>query len=154
MKRLPKGFTLLMTFFLFAPLLSIHAQIANEMDEALELERMTYAQAARFVLAASETLPADTSADQAFAYAQEQKWISGDAQAGGAITLGALSLLIMKSFDIKGGFMYALFPSGRYAYRSLVRRGFIQGFADPALTVSGDRFFLILGKALSYKGDV
>jgi hypothetical protein len=54
---------------------------------------------------------------------------------------------------MKGGMMYAIFPGPRYAYRSMVSRNFIQGAADPAMTVNGNRFLLILGRVLSAEGD-
>ena len=150
-KYISRGF-LLGIFLFLAPFFSVYSQIAEVMDGVLDVPELSYAQAARFVLAASETLPVAVSAGEAFMYARQQNWIPGAAQAEGPITMGALSLLIMKSFKIPGGFMYALFPSGRYAYRTMVRRSFIDGVADQAMRVSGEEFFLILGNVLSYKG--
>ena len=147
-----KILTVMAVLLLLVPLLPLYPQFAAEMERALDLPQVTYSQAARFVLAASQTLPENTSVAQAFVYARDQKIMPGNV-ADVPITLGALSLLMMKSFNIKGGFMYALFPSKRYAYRAMVRRELIQGFADPGLTVSGERFFYILSRVLSYVGD-
>jgi hypothetical protein len=59
---------------------------------------------------------------------------------------------MMKAFNLKGGMMFAIAPGPRYAYRSMLNRSFIQAAADPTMTVSGDRFLLILGNVLSVAG--
>ncbi|MDR0402064.1 MAG: hypothetical protein LBH35_00585, partial [Treponema sp.] len=69
-----------------------------------------------------------------------------------AIKLGQLSFLIMKAFNMKSGFCYALFPGPRYAYRELVYRKIVQGRNDSSLSVSGERLLLILGRVLDYTG--
>jgi hypothetical protein len=129
---------------------ALHAQTAGELDGILESAVLSNAQAARFVLAAADVLPADVSADEAFAYARNNKWLPPQAEGGGAINLGRLSHLLMRAFRLRGGFLYALFPGPRYGYRALIRRDIIQGFADPALGVSGERFLHILGRVLDY----
>jgi hypothetical protein len=131
----------------------LNAQTALELDGLLDAPAVTSAQAARFVLAAAGVLPAELSPEDAFSRARESKWLGPNAESGEAISLGALSGLVMGAFGLRGGFLYALFPGPRYAYRALIRRGLIQGFADPALQVPGERFLLILGRALDYAGD-
>jgi hypothetical protein len=42
-----------------------------------------------------------------------------------------------------------LLPGPRYAYRSMVSNSYIDGNTDPGMTVSGERFLLILGKVLN-----
>jgi hypothetical protein len=128
-----------------------YAQTAAELEDMLSAQTVSYAQAARFVLEAAEiTNPQNT--EQAFAFAAERAWLSKKATAEKPITLAELSFLIMKAFDIKGGMMYAVLPGPRYSYRSMVSRSFIQGDADPAMTVSGERFLLILGNVLNARG--
>ncbi|MDR2717874.1 MAG: hypothetical protein LBB89_07420 [Treponema sp.] len=129
----------------------LYAQTAAELEEILQIQTISYGQAARFVLEAADMAsPKDTGA--AFSFATERAWLSKKAAAEKPITLAELSFLIMKAFDIKGGMMYAILPGPRYAYRSMISRSFIQDAADPAMTVSGDRFLLILGNVLNYAG--
>ncbi|MDL2229816.1 hypothetical protein LJC14_06155 [Treponema sp. OttesenSCG-928-L16] len=128
----------------------LFAQTAQDMDAVLAAENVSYAQAARFVLSASEVLSQDVSAESAFAEALSRGWIPEDTAAEDPISMGKLSLLIMKSFDLSGGFMYALFPVSRYAYRELSYKQIIQGRSDPAVFLSGERFLHILGRTLSY----
>jgi hypothetical protein len=128
----------------------LNAQTAGELDLILDTPAVSNAQAARFVLAAAELLPGDVSGEEAFMYAKENKWLPEKAEAGGNISLGRLSYLIMRAFRLRGGFLYALFPGPRYGYRALIRRDLIQGFADPALGVPGERLLHILGRVLDY----
>jgi hypothetical protein len=129
----------------------LYAQTAAELEELLHIQAVSYAQAARFVLEAAEiTNPQNTA--QAFAFAAERAWLSKKASAEKPITLAELSFLIMKAFDMKGGMMYAILPGPRYSYRSMISRSFIQGSADPAMTLNGDRFLLILGNVLNAAG--
>jgi hypothetical protein len=148
-----KKHNLLLLAILFAALLSspLHAQTAAELEELLQIQTISYAQAARFVLEAADTANVNDAA-QAFALASERAWLPKKAAAEKPITLAELSFLIMKAFDLKGGMMYAIKPGPRYAYRSLISRSFIQGASDPDMTVSGDRFLLILGNVLDAAG--
>ena len=118
-------------------------QTAAELDVVLEKSELSYAEAARFVLAAED----------GFDRAMSNGWLPKGAEPGGAIKLGELSFLIMKTFDMKGGLMYMILPGPRYAFRSMVSRSFIQGAADPAMKVSGERFLLILGNVLDAAGE-
>ena len=138
---------------LFAALLSssLYAQTAAELEELLQIQTISYAQAARFVLEAADTASVIDST-QAFALAAERMWLPKKAAAEKPITMAELSFLIMKAFDFRGGMMYAILPGPRYAYRSMVSRSFIQGASDPDMTVSGDRFLLILGNVLDAAG--
>jgi len=59
---------------------------------------------------------------------------------------------LMRAFKMKGGLMYLIIPSPRYAYRSMVSRSFINGSLDPSMKVPGEQFLLILGNVLGARG--
>ena len=126
----------------------LSAQTAAELETMLETTVVNCAQAARFVMYSEN--PAFEG--DAFEQAVANGWLKKSA-ANDPVTLGKLSFLIMKAFGMKGGMMYAVFPGPRYAYRSMVSDNYIQGIADPAMQVDGNRFLLILGRVLSAKGD-
>jgi hypothetical protein len=67
--------------------------------------------------------------------------------------MGELSYLLMGAFDLKGSFLYRMFPGPRYAFRELSYRRIIAGGADPSRFVSGDYFLRILGNVLSLTGE-
>jgi len=142
---------LLLCFFLIFSVV-IYAQTAAELEVLLETAAVTNGQAARFVISSS---PGDNSASteiSAFEQAVTNGWLK-NVNPDDKITLGKLSFLIMKSFDMKGGLMYLIFPGPRYAYRSLVSKSIIQGASDPAMLVDGERFLLILGNVLNAEGE-
>jgi hypothetical protein len=120
---------------------------AVEIETLLSTGAVTYAAAARFLLEASETLKT-SKPDEAFNYAVEQNWLPKNASADDPARLDAISLLLMRSFNIKGGLFYSLTKNSHYAYRELVSQKIIQGRADPAMKISGERLLLITGRIL------
>jgi hypothetical protein len=153
--KIPLSLSLL---FLFCAVL-VRGQTAAETERLLDAKEITCADAAWFVLSSApgdplRDLPWEIPRDRdaAFSLAMERGWLPKKAESGDGITLGGVSLLIMKTFDIKGGLMYRFFPGPRYAYREMTSQGFIEGRAYPGLKVSGERFLRILGKALSASG--
>jgi hypothetical protein len=121
---------------------------ATEIETLLGTKSVTNAQAARFLLEASEIM-ITSDPDEAFRYAQEHKWLPKNATADGVARLDDVSLLLMRSFDMKGGLLYSLTKSPHYAYRQLTYNSVIQGRADPAMNVSGERLLFITGRVLS-----
>jgi hypothetical protein len=126
----------------------LSAQTADELDAMLNAREITYTQAARFILTA-----ANVPAGGAFEAAQENRWLPAGAEAESSISLGEVSLLIMRSFRLKGGILYSLFPNPRYACRELVHLRIIQGRTDPGSRVDGRTFLQILGRVLTQVGE-
>jgi len=135
--------------FLFIMPVFVSAQTAAELETVLGAGNVTCAQAAGFVLAAANDTAVKNTPKDAFEQAITKGWFPQGTTPEENITLGRLSFLLMKAFNIKGGLMYTLFPGPRYAFRAMVSRSYIQGAADPAMKVSGERFLLILGKVLN-----
>jgi hypothetical protein len=123
-------------------------QSAAEMEGLLDAGEITCAQAAYFVLAAALDDPPQNP-ETAFGMALEQGWLPANSKNGDSVSLGGLSLLLMKAFDIKGGLMYRLLPFGRYAYREMAGQGFIEGRSYSTFTVSGEQFLRILENVLN-----
>lgn len=128
------------------------AQTAAELETVMKASVVTCAQAARFVSASVSDVPPRGNAQSDFEQALAKGWFPQGTTANERITLGKLSLLMMKAFNINGGLLYAIFPGERYAFRTMVSRSFIQGASDPAMTVSGENFLRILGRVLSAEG--
>jgi len=141
-------FMIFLIFLLFIFPMFLNAQTAAELETMLNAGVVTWSQAAKFVFTSANI----HMRGNAIEYAAANQWTK-QAAPGDPITLAELSFIMMKAFDIKGGLMYSLFPGPRYAYRTMVSRNLIQGASDPALTVSGDKFLLILGKVLNSVGD-
>jgi len=135
----------------FGALAFPRAQTHAEMESLLGSPTVTYAQAARFVLEASEAaVISDTL--EAFRFAFERNWLPAGASPGSPARLDGISLLLMRSFSIKGGLFYSIFRNPHYAYRELVYLNIIQGRADPHTAVSGSQLLFIIGRALTVLG--
>ena len=125
---------------------------ALELEAVINAKVINYAQAAYFVLSSANG-NSDFTPDNAFRFALDRGWLPKKAATDASIKLGDLSFLIMKSFNLKSGFLYAIFPGSRYAFREMVSLNIIQGTTDPSMTISGERFLLILGNVLKNTGD-
>jgi outer membrane protein OmpA-like peptidoglycan-associated protein len=123
---------------------------ATEIETLLATGAVTNAQAAWFLLQASETM---STSDHyaAFRYAQEHQWLPRNAVADSPARLDAVSLLLMQSFDISGSFMYSWFKSPHYAYRDLKSNNILQGRIDPAMNVSGAYLLYITSRILTVR---
>jgi hypothetical protein len=138
---------LLLTILAFWGLAGLSAQTAAEMENLLNTEAVTYAQAARFVLEAADAASI-AKPDEAFQFAQENNWLPKGVSPDTPARLDGISLLFMRSFGLKGGFLYSLFKNPHYAYREMVYRSAIQGRADPNMAVSGYQLIVITNRIL------
>jgi hypothetical protein len=162
MKNTFAALLLLSAALLPAP--SAVAQTAAALERVLALPAVSYGDAAWVVLNAAGTAlpeaaeaslenPGEFSEGGAYRFAEDNKWLSKKAAPDTPVTLGGVSFLIMKALNMKGGFMYILFPGPRYAYRELAYRKIITGRAYSTMTVSGERLLRILDRTLAYAGD-
>jgi hypothetical protein len=122
------------------------------MDALLETQAVSFAGAARFVLVTADTLAETSPPEAAYALAGEKGWLPQKARADKPITTGELCFLIMNAFDIKGSFLYSLFPGPRYAFREFDYLGLVPGRRDPALKVSGEELLRVLSMVRAYRG--
>ena len=150
---------------LIVPALSLSAQTAKlpsaaaEIDTLMRTNAVSAAAAARFILEAANLLPEGPSGPlkgseaetAAFNLALSKNWLKG--AASDTVTLKDTAFLIMQSFGFKGGVMYSLTKSPRYAYREMIYNQLIQGSASPGMKVSGERLLHIIGKALSHSEE-
>ena len=141
--RLPKKGLLLLPVLLL-PIFPAWSQSAADVESLLAQKEITFEQAAFFTCSAALNEPPATPSE-AFAQARDRGWLPAQAESSGAVTMGGLSLLVMKAFDLNGGMMYRFFGNQRYAYREMKDRGYITGRAYQRLAVSGEQFLQILG---------
>ena len=140
---------------LFLPL-PLFAQTAAKLEALLNEPALTWSAAAAFVLeaAGSENPPGSLGQEESFSayrFAVERKWLPKDAAPEDTARLNGIALLLMRSFNLKGGIFYSLSKSPHYAYRELVYSGMIRGDTDPGMPVSGRELLLIISRILSVK---
>jgi len=137
------------TFFLLFTCAVLHAQTAAELETLLAANKVTYGQAARFILQAADN--GEFQHDEAFQFTSEKAWVPKSASLGKLASLEGVSLLIMRSFNMKGGAFYTMFKNPHYAYRELIRQKIIQGRADPQMSVSGELLLFLVNRVLERK---
>ena len=120
----------------------LYAQDAAKLEALLETPALSWEQTAAFVLEAA-------SAEPSFDYAAGQKWLPKNVSPGDTARLGGVALLLMRSFDVKGGMFYSMMKSPHHAYRELVYKRVISGNADPGMPVSGRQLILMVNRLLA-----
>ena len=145
MNYLKTGIALLFLAFLIN--VPLHAQTAARLEALLNTPELTWSQAAAFILEASET----QSRGDAFQYAAEQKWLPKNAASGDKVRLKGAALLLMRSFNLKGGLIFMLSKNPHHAYRALVYKNVIRGNVDPDMPVSGSELLLMINRIFSIK---
>jgi len=128
------------------------AQSAELLEALLTTEAVSYEQAARLILEAAD-ITARSGPSEAFRFAAEQEWLPKNVSPNTEARLDGISLLIMRSFDIKGGLFYSLTKNPHYAYREMVHQNLVQGRIDPQMPVSGDLLLFMVNRVLSRQGS-
>ena len=127
----------------------LSAQVAVRADLLLDTNAVNYQEVAQFVLEAAGLL-SDTPLEEAFHFATVRQWLPTRVSPDEEARLDRVALLIMRSFNVRGGVMYSLFQNPRYAYRELVRQGVIQGRTASSMPVSGELLVSLVTEALSH----
>jgi len=129
----------------------LFAQTAAELEELLKLKAVNYGQAARFVLEAANA--AKLKDHTAFSFAAERSWLPKKVQAQDTARLDGISLLLMRSFNAKGGLLYSITKNPHFAYNELIYKNVIQGTSDPSMTVSGEQLLFMINRLLALYED-
>jgi len=147
MTRFQKRVVVLLFVLLFsAPLFG---QTAEKLEVLLNEPELSWSQAAAFIIEAADLNTADP--ESAFRFAVEEKWLSKKLAPDGAARLNGIALLLMRSFDLKGGIFYSISKSPHHAYRELVYKNVIRGNTDPDMPVSGRELLMIVSRILTLK---
>jgi len=142
------GFFVLQIFA--APPVQLFAQTAARLEALLNKAEITWADAAGFVLEASENL-SNAGGDDAFRFAAQRNWLPKNAASGDTARFDGTALLLMQSFGFKGGIFFGIGKSPHHAYREMVYKGVIKGDPDPRAAVSGRELLLMINRILAMK---
>jgi len=144
-----------LALFLFLFPVFAFAQTAAELDALLQTKAVTTKVAVRFVMGSAGWTPPELSGEAANNLAYRTALSMGWVKSGpdDAISLQEAAFIFMNVFELKGGIMYTIFHSPRYAYREMLYLKLIPGRTYANMTLSGQRFLQILGKILNYTGE-
>jgi hypothetical protein len=122
---------------------------ADDIDTLLQTRAITYEQAVWLILRVAE-IPNIGSSAEAYLYAISKDLLPSDGiKPQDAARLDNLSFLIMRTYNLKGGIMYRLRKTPRYAYRELLYMNIISGRVDPAMKVSGEQLLYYIHNILT-----
>ena len=138
-----------LSFFLLLLPVFLNAQTAEKIEGLLNTSTVSYEDAAHIVLEAADVVTNSNPAE-AFQLAVDRKWLPSGVRGTDNARLDGVCLLMTKAFNFKGGMFYSLFGNSHYAYRELQYNGVIQGRTDPAMDVSGDILFFMMGRILNF----
>ena len=129
----------------------LHAQSADFMTQLLETKNVTYGQVCYFTALYQGSIPETASQQDAFDFINKSGYVYKDSvTAADSVTMADLSYLIIKTFNVKGGIMYSLFPTPRYALRLLESDGLVSQFTDPSGKIKGSDFIALFIRCLEY----
>lgn len=137
----------------FVGTLTVSGQSNEVLDQLLEEKQATMGNATYLVFVAAGIASEDWSTDRSVQELASLGWGFEDAQPGDLVKLGALAFMIMKSFDMKGGIMYSIFPGRRYAAKEFAYLRFAPGNSSAYRTLSGIDVANILGRAMDFLGQ-
>jgi hypothetical protein len=146
MQTICKKTFIITSLFLAALCAPLFSQDAEKLEALLSTPAVSWSQAAAFVLEAADKPAGDPA--RAFSFAMDQNWLPKNSSAGDNARLGGVALLLMHSFDLKGGIFYSLFKGPHHAFRELVYKEVIRG-GDPGAAVSGRELLLMTGRILT-----
>ncbi|MCI1208836.1 MAG: hypothetical protein LKF96_05265 [Treponema sp.] len=128
----------------------IFSQEAQFLDGILSAGTVKWSDAVTLVLSAADRLPEDaiTDENQAWKIFEKENWFKKLPEKQQPVSTAEYSYLIAKSFGMKGGIWYSLFPSPRYAFRELEFRGILPAATDPGTKIDGSTALYILQNAL------
>ncbi len=137
-------------FFLISLVSTIplSAQSNNLIDNLLSQKEAAFGDTVLLVLTAGRIIPEGSGTDTAMKVLAEKFGKLSGKKADNHITAAEMSFIIMKTFNLKGGIMYMLFPGPRYAYRELVYRKDLSGRGGPYRKVSGDEVLRTLRQVM------
>ena len=133
--------------------LTVSGQSNEALDLLLEEQKATLGNTAYLIMVAADIAPENWTVEQSVNELASRGWGFEDSQAEELVNLGSLAFIIMKSFEMKGGIMYAIFPGPRYAAKEFAYRRLVPGNTSPYRILSGLDVVNILGRALDFLGQ-
>lgn len=146
---------LLLTFCFLLLAFHFYGQSNKSIDEILNAENPPFGETALIVLQAANLLDQSDEVQTAMNYINEKGWFRKaryeKLKQGSPVTLGDLCLLLMRSFDLKGGIAYSIKPTPYNCTRELQFRNFFY-FPDgsPFQKINGTTLITLLSSMMEY----
>ncbi len=148
-----KKLFLILAFPLFFSLNNLSAQSSQKLSEYLDVDFLTNAQASYLAAAYKNLIPEDATYSQAFQALKETTPFLNSADENDYITLMDISKIYADAANLRGGLLYRLTKSRRYAFKELKAQGILPETADPSSKVTGRDAIAIFNGCLEKAGE-
>lgn len=128
---------LLISLLLLLFAAAVSAQSADAVTKMIEADEATVGDTAYFLAVYLNAVPESSPASAALSALQDSGICLAGASADDVLTYKVFAGMLMRAWDVKGGLMYSLTGSDRYALRELQAQGFIPSSVDPMAAVTG-----------------
>lgn len=128
---------LIITFLILSVNTVLWSRTSEIVDTAVAQQQIECGTAALLLLTAAEEIEDGADSSEAWKELCDFSWFSSSKMAKDEIRLGEYAHALMQLFELKGGVMYTLFPSPRYASRELGYLGIILHDAGAYRSLSG-----------------
>lgn len=135
---------LISVFFFLGLAQSAFSQSAEKISEILEIDEISKGQAAYFICVYGNFTGETVSDNEAFDILTEKKLFDENENISEKTSLSKACFIIAKSLNMKGGLLYSIFGSPRYALREFKADGIVPQNSDPNQKVSGSEFIALL----------
>ena len=149
---------IILSFLLAGLVFCAHAQSAQKLTEIISVNELTLGNVSYFLAIQTGLCEDDVSEKDAFKALSQAGYFPKDfdeeqdtevetkldEKINTPVKIKDRALLCVKAGKIKGGIMYRITKSPRYALRELKAKGLIANDADPSSFVSGRQFLAIL----------
>ena len=142
----------LLFFIVLFSLSGLFAQNPDEVSKMIETKEATVGQVGYFLAVYLDLVP-DVANGRASLDALQTAGYGSFRNADAPISLSELAGLCMKVWKMKGGLMYSIFGSDRYAFREFQSKGYLSFSDDPMAHVSGYRALNVIYKCLEFENN-
>lgn len=131
---------------------AVSAQSADALTRLIEADKATVGDIAYFLAVYRGSVSENATATDAIRALQEENICSNSVSADNVLTYKVFAGMLMRTWNVRGGLMYTLTKSDRYALRDLQAKGFISSGADPVAAVSGYEALAVINDCMTELG--
>lgn len=126
-----------------------YSQSSEKVSVILNTDKVTLGQVAYLAGVYGFNIPEESNFKSAFEDLKRRKLVNYDSSENDLATLEQTAFILMKATNMKGGIMYRITQSKRYAFKELKARGIIPQKMIPTAKITGHDIFGLLNSCIS-----
>lgn len=143
---------IVVSVFLLVAVLPIVSQSNEMIDKLLDEQKARFGLSAYLVLAASGKIPEEASVEDAMEALDNRSFSSLKKKTkDDFITFRELAYLVMQAFEMRGGIMYRIVPSPRYAYKEMLFINLLNANQKDRAPINSDEMIDLLSGVMEWR---